>query len=572
MYGISVSGIKGSQKHLDVTSNNIANTNTYGFKKSRAEFADMYANSVYSNGKTSTGLGVQNSVVSQQFVQGSLSGDTGNPLDMAIQGNGFFVLGDGTSLSHTYTRNGAFQLNNEGYIVTATGEYLQGWDVAADGSAATKDLNSAHNILIPSGSDSPNPSSSASIGLTFSKSAKSISTVTPTTDSFTGQAWANDIAGTAAYGVPRDAQGAQIAPADANAGYTQADRAGAAYLQYYTNFDPKDSSTYSNSTSQTVYDSLGGSHVLTYYFLNMGPESAETGANTVWTAIPYLDGQPIDVQQVAGEQGTIISVPSSSTSSAKGSNFFGFRMVFDSNGDLVGSTEGSKTTIPANITFVNGDRVAAPAGSDGRNTLFGVIGEANTGSLTVVDGTFEQDDGQGNISAGGAYGLIAGAQGGSLHSAMGTGVDINQSLNLSMSANMFDSTNFEVSVAPVTDGYATGYLTGVSVSDDGIILAQFSNGQKVNVAKLALADFTNQQGLTKVGNTQWKESIDSGAAIAREANSGSAGSIIGSNLELSNVDLTSELVELITAQRNYQANAQSLQTQNTVMDSILNIR
>ena len=87
-----------------------------------------------------------------------------------------------------------------------------------------------------------------------------------------------------------------------------------------------------------------------------------------------------------------------------------------------------------------------------------------------------------------------------------------------------------------------------------------------------MADFTNTQGLTKEGDTQWSESIDSGPAIASEANTGSVGSIVGSNLELSNVDLTSELVELITAQRNYQANAQSLQTQNTVMDSILNIR
>ena len=134
MFGISVSGIKNSQKHIDVTSNNIANTNSYGFKKSRAEFADVYANSVYTNSRVTTGMGVQNTVVSQQFAQGALSGDTGNPLDMAIQGNGFFVLsGPNGDQSHTYTRNGAFQVDNEGYIVTATGDYLQGWDVDDQG-------------------------------------------------------------------------------------------------------------------------------------------------------------------------------------------------------------------------------------------------------------------------------------------------------------------------------------------------------------------------------------------------------------------------------------------------------
>ena len=80
------------------------------------------------------------------------------------------------------------------------------------------------------------------------------------------------------------------------------------------------------------------------------------------------------------------------------------------------------------------------------------------------------------------------------------------------------------------------------------------------------------QGLRKIGDTQWQQTSFSGDAIAMEANTGSAGSIKGSNLELSNVDLTSELVELITAQRNYQANAQSLQTNSTVMDAILNVR
>ena len=134
------------------------------------------------------------------------------------------------------------------------------------------------------------------------------------------------------------------------------------------------------------------------------------------------------------------------------------------------------------------------------------------------------------------------------------------------------ASNFSVSQAPTNDGYATGILIGMSVDENGIIQCEYSNGQVKNIAKVAMADFANQQGLTKIGDTQWKQSNASGEAIAKEANSGSAGSIKGSNLELSNVDLTNELVELITAQRNYQANAQSLQTQNTVMDSILNIR
>ena len=150
MFGISVSGIKNSQKHIDVTSNNIANTNSYGFKKSRAEFADIYANSIYSNSKTASGMGVINSVVSQQFTQGTLSGDTGNPLDIAIQGNGFFVLKGNGSDSLSYTRNGAFQVDKEGFIVTAQGDYLQGWDVNDDGTATSLDLNGTKKLQLPS--------------------------------------------------------------------------------------------------------------------------------------------------------------------------------------------------------------------------------------------------------------------------------------------------------------------------------------------------------------------------------------------------------------------------------------
>lgn len=92
MFGIPLSGLNACQKYLDVTSNNISNANSYGFKKSRAEFADIYSSNVFTSTKTATGMGVLTSTVAQQFSQGSLTGDTGNNLDMAIEGNGFFVL------------------------------------------------------------------------------------------------------------------------------------------------------------------------------------------------------------------------------------------------------------------------------------------------------------------------------------------------------------------------------------------------------------------------------------------------------------------------------------------------
>ncbi len=552
MFGISVSGIKNSQKHIDVTSNNIANSNSFGFKKSRAEFADVYANSIFSNGKTASGMGVVNTTVAQQFVQGNLSGDTGNPLDMAIQGNGFFVLSAPGSDGFTFTRNGAFQTDKDGYIVTATGDYLQGWDVNADGTSSSLDLNSAHNIKLPSDTGAPNQSSSIGLGVNLPADKEPVKFEDLKADPWGKTLTADQMKGeNLKYGLMRKPDGTVDTgnPPDPTS-----------FKQYITNFDPKDSKTYHASTSQTIHDSLGTAHTVTYYMIKMGPENATDGKNnTVWTVIPYVDGKPVDVAQQGNENPVAITVPGSSTSSVAGSNFFGFKITFEPNGEMKGM-------VPGKIDLVNPNAAGALTNSL-REQLFGKPNDAQGGTMTgggnYLDPTFENDPNGKKAHYSGD---------GSLHGALGQGTDPQQIINIKFSATQYGSTNFQVTEAPTNDGYSTGILTGMSVDENGIIQCEYSNGQREAIGKVALADFANAQGLTKIGDTQWKQSNSSGEAQAMEANSGSAGSIKGSNLELSNVDLTAELVELITAQRNYQANAQSLQTNSTVMDAILNVR
>ena len=552
MFGISVSGIKNSQKHIDVTSNNISNTNSYGFKKSRAEFADVYANSVFTNSKTNSGMGVQNTVVSQQFVQGALSGDTGNPLDMAIQGNGFFVLEGPGSNAQTFTRNGAFQINKEGYVVTAMGDFLQGWDVNPDGTTTSLDLSNTHNIKLPADTGAPQMSTNVSIGVNLpaDKAPSVPQGADPDPwDQNNGKIDAN----AAKYGVLRGENGQVLQAA-------QADQA--KVKQYFLNFDHNDASTYTASTSQTIHDSLGRAHTLTYYMIKTGPD-ADKSNNTNWVVIPYVDGKPADVAgDPAGKwdnNPVAVTVPDGKSKDS-GANFFGFQLTFNASGEVI-------KRIPSKVELVNFGandvNVGDPLKNSLRHKFFGYPGGAAGSVPGKEDPTFEP---HGN----GKAPLYKGD--GSLHTAIGQGVDPHQHLNIQFGATQYGSSNFSVSQAPTNDGYATGILIGMSVDENGIIQCEYSNGQVKNIAKVAMADFANQQGLTKIGDTQWKQSNASGEAIAKEANSGSAGSIKGSNLELSNVDLTNELVELITAQRNYQANAQSLQTQNTVMDSILNIR
>ena len=556
MFGISVSGIKNSQKHIDVTSNNIANTNSYGFKKSRAEFADIYANSIYSNSKTASGMGVVNSVVSQQFTQGTLSGDTGNPLDMAIQGNGFFVLKGNGSDSLSFTRNGAFQVDKEGFIVTAQGDYLQGWDVNDDGTATSLDLNGTKKLQLPSDTGAPKMSQNIGIGVNLPADKDPIKFSDAATDPFGKITNKADLtADKLQYGLVRDEKGDLVQnpkdPLDPGQ-----------FKHYITNFDPKDSKTFQASTSQTIHDSLGRAHTLTYYMIKTGPDAPGSN-NTVWNVIPFVDGTPVDVAAQNGENPVVIS--STGSSSVGGSNFFGFQVVFEPNGEF-------KKQIPSKIELVNPLAADGKLGTNSlRTQLFGVpgmntaAGGADAGTIgdKYFDRTFEKD-GQDKAP------YFKGN--GSLHTSIGQGVDPLQNVNIQFAATQYGSSNFQVTGAPTNDGYATGILTGMSVDENGIIQCEYSNGLLYSIGKVAMADFANTQGLLKIGDTQWKQSNSSGEAIAKEANTGSAGSIKGSNLELSNVDLTSELVELITAQRNYQANAQSLQTNNTVMDSILNIR
>lgn len=238
--------------------------------------------------------------------------------------------------------------------------------------------------------------------------------------------------------------------------------------------------------------------------------------HTIWNVITYVDGNPVDV---AG--GVDLKVDANSPSVDANTTFKGIQLEFGTDGKLVNNGQ-----TPGVITFTNAGGANPPA--QGRD----------------------------------AY---------TLAQAMGGGVDDSQSIVADLNYTQYGSSKF--SVGGITnDGYSTGVLENVQVNEDGVMIASYTNGRTSKICKVAMANFTNPQGLIKVGDTQWKESVNSGEAQACEANSGMAGSIKGANLELSNVELASELVDLIIAQRTYQANAQALQTQNTAMDSIMNIR
>jgi flagellar hook protein FlgE len=122
------------------------------------------------------------------------------------------------------------------------------------------------------------------------------------------------------------------------------------------------------------------------------------------------------------------------------------------------------------------------------------------------------------------------------------------------------------------DGFASGRLTGIDISQEGIVFARFTNGQSTPLGKLALANFSNPQGLENVGDTAFAETFESGQALLGEAGTSNFGLVESGALESSNVDLTAELVNMITAQRNFQANAQMISTSDAIAQTIINIR
>lgn len=203
-FNIALTGLNAASQELSVVSNNLANADTVGFKSSRAEFGDIYASSQTGTSSTATGNGVQVQEVAQQFTQGNTE-TTGNNLDMAINGNGFFVVSNGGSIQ--YTRDGEFQVNNAGQVTTATGALLQVYAPTANGGFNTGGLN---NLTVTSNESAASATTTATLTATL--------------------------------------------PADASTPTT-------------TTFSPTDATSYTDTTSMTVYDSLGAAHTATMYFI-----------------------------------------------------------------------------------------------------------------------------------------------------------------------------------------------------------------------------------------------------------------------------------------------------------------
>ncbi|HHZ71146.1 MAG TPA: flagellar hook-basal body complex protein, partial [Methylococcaceae bacterium] len=226
----SLTGLNASAAQLGITANNVSNVGTVGFKKSRAEFGDIFATSPLENASSAIGQGVLLKKVNQQFSQGNIEFSS-NSLDMAISGQGFFALKPKlTSNTFAYTRAGSFSVNNDRYVVDSSGQYLQTFPVNDDGSVIATGLESATSLQLPSTSGLPVASSKIILGLNLPAGADILSKTKFTEDN-----------------------------------------------PY--RFDRTNSDTFNKSTSITLYDSLGNPHIATVYYIKTTSATEEESTN-----------------------------------------------------------------------------------------------------------------------------------------------------------------------------------------------------------------------------------------------------------------------------------------------------
>ena len=502
-FSVALSGLNASSQALSVISNNLANMNTVGFKSADANFQDLFYQQVGTSGNNNPeqiGEGVQVGSVDSQFTQGSIN-STGVPTDVAIQGQGFFVVNqNGTQ---EFTRAGNFSIGANGDLMTAAGGKVMGYGAVngvVNANSTIAPLVIPAGLVIP-----PKASTQFSVAMTLDSdgglatSAASQQTgtgIAPATVLKTGSTL-NFTDGTNNFtftSVAGNTLNTVLADINANPNFTAALSGNSLVITAKNgqaiNFSANtltdaaagtEAETFASSgtavqagsfsTPVTVYDALGATHVLTANF-------TKTAANT-WNYTLTMPAADL------GQTGGPVTVNSGT-------------LTFNGNGQLV--------TPAANVPV----------------TVTGLADGASSLSLTW---NLFNANGAPNISQ------VSGASAAS---------------------------------STQTDGYSSGALQTISVGSDGTIDGVFSNGQTLAVGQIAMASFANLQGLMNNGSNNFVATLASGQPTIGAPKTGGLGSITGSALEQSNVDIATEFSNLIIAQRDYQANAQTVTTLDQV--------
>lgn len=454
-----VSGLQNHQTRMDVIGNNISNVNTTGFKRGRVNFQDMISQQVGGAAKPTeelggvnpkdVGLGMTIATIEQVFSQGNLQ-TTGVSTDVAIQGNGFFILKDGDE--SFYTRNGQFGLDSNGTLVNpANGQRVQGW-MARDlnGEQIVQTAATPTDLVVPVGSKDP---AKATENVLF---ACNLNKNTP----------------------------------EILEGASESDIAKGTW-----------------GTEQKIYDSFGNEHLLSVSFTKV------PGVANSWQATVNVDADNADFTQTRVGLGTTDGVQNT------------FIVNFDNYGQLASVEDSS-----GNISNQEGEIVLQT-------------------SFTVPEANADEN--------GNPYRQT---------------FNINLGTIGSMKNTITQSASKSTTKAYSQDGYTLGYLDNFKIDSSGTITGVYSNGTNRVIGQLALATFANDRGLEKAGNNTYVETNNSGQANIGESGIAGKGSLLAGALEMSNVDLSEQMTDMIVTQRGFQSNAKTIQTADTLLETVLSLK
>jgi len=551
-----VTGLQAHQKMLDVAGNNLANVNTTAFKASRITFSELLSETIRKASQPTSNVGGTNpqqmgsgvgiAGISPDMSQGNLV-NTGNPLDLGIEGEGYFVLK--SSEGNVYTRAGAFAVDADSNLVDPTTGYL----VQRTGSTGESEgfqTTGSSNIHVPYDvAIAANATSQVTVAGNLSADA---TLTTAQTNVLTSDVTYTTNSGTTATGTTELDQLDQFS---GTLGTTTTITA--------SGFDPRGNPL--SDTGLTV-----------------------TGTTTLQDVVDHLNNNVLtSTEQVA----SLVSGKIRITDVASGYSLSDIKLTFADNGSasltmpayFKVSTVGGTEIKNANITVYDsqgGKHVlsAAFVRTNTADNTWDMILTSITGDVNNITFDNRRIKGIEFDASDGSYSGLNTATGDTAQFVVTFAHDTSNpqtiALNLGTVGKFDGLTQFagnSTAVAREQDGYEAGRLSTVSVDNEGTVIGAFSNGIKKNIATLEIALFQNPSALESAGGGYFIPSANSGEPVATQAMTGGAGTVHGGALEKSNADVATEFVNMIQAQNGFQANARTIRIANDILRELTTI-
>ncbi len=501
-----ISGMKAQSEATSVVSNNLANSTTTAFKSSSVQFEDVFYSTVYAGGSVDqVGHGVTTASIDTDFSQGSYE-STNEATDLALNGNGYFIVVDPDNGNTYYTRAGNFDFNEEGFLVDAHGNVVQGWQMS-DGSAT----GSLTDVMLDSSQSPPNPTSEITLSLNLDASSDNYS--------------------------------------EATNQYT------ALFNNYDGTDDPAlDESRYSYSTTMTIYDENGTSHDLTVY---LDPVGEDDDGDMVWEYVVACDPDEDQRTDLEGTSGAGLLMTGTLTFSSSGQLTNMTAFTYSDSPSVAGDP-----TNEANWELAEFDDSGYPI----MNVNF--TGSSTDQEITMNFGLTNKDvSGTGWDTSGGIDSLDD-----ITSTTDADDLPTFNSSSLGVSATTCYSDSSSATYSKYQDGYATGTLLNVEVNENGVLYGIYSNGVESALFQVAVADFTNEEGLNAEGSNLFSATTESGQPVIGTAGSASFGTIASNTLEGSNVDTATEMTNLIIIQSAYQANSKVITTADDMIQIAVGLK